>query len=292
MRLALLLMTAGCALPGLALARRSDLQPLADGIQRVLYWTGIPLVVVVLSGAPVRSAGLAVGVAIACLSLTAVAARLYARRRFADHGERAAFTLSAFWPNSGWLGLPVAVAVLGSGALPSALLYSSVASGPHNFVVGGSVAAAGRPSGAKVGLLASVRHNHYLPAIALGLAWAFSGLPRSGVLSSTAGWIALATAGPAFFAFGIILANAPKRPDRDTFAALGLRLGLSPALLLATTPFVFVPRPFLLQAGMATGLSTLTMAGAHGLPSARIAPTIAWGTALVVGIATAWAAFS
>ncbi len=190
MRLALLLMTAGCALPGLALARRSDLRPLADSIQRVLYWTGIPLVVIVLSGAPVRSAGLAVGVAIACLSLTAVAARTYARRRFADHGERAAFTLSAFWPNSGWLGLPVAVAVLGSAALPSALLYSSVASGPHNFVVGGSVAAAGRPRGAKVGLLASVRHNHYLPAIALGLAWAFSGLPRSAVLSSTAGWIA------------------------------------------------------------------------------------------------------
>ena len=43
---------------------------------------------------------------------------------------------------------------------------------------------------------------------------------------------------------------------------------------------------------MATGLSTLTMAGAHGLPSTRIAPTIAWGTALVVGMATAWAAFT
>src|SRR2546423_1258128 len=80
-------------------------------------------------------------------------------------------------------------------------------------------------------------------------------------LAHVAAGYSLVGAPIAFFAFGLTLARTPLAPDRDVWAAVALRLGLSPLLLLATTPFVAVPRAFLVQASMATSLSSLSFAG-------------------------------
>ena len=174
------------------------------------------------------------------------------------------------WPRSG--GTPAGSAspspspCSGRARCRPALLYANVASAPHNFLVGGTIAAShGRRVTART-LLAAFRRNHYLLPTAIGLAWAVSGLPRPPGTASLSAWLAPVVALPAFFALGLILSRVPLRPDRDTYAALVIRLGLSPVLLLSMTPFLAVPRPFLVQAGMATGLNTLSFAGEHGLP--------------------------
>jgi malonate transporter len=233
-----------------------------------------------------------VAAATAGLFTTALVAGAYARTRFSESADRAAFTLSAFWGNTGWLGVPVTVALLGTDAMPAALLYASVASAPHNFLVGGTIAASHGRRVSPATLLAAARRNHYLLPTALGVTWALSGLPRPGGTATVLSYLTPVVALPAFFALGLVLARVPLTPDRDTWAALVIRLGLSPVLLLAATPFLAVPRPFLVQAGMATGLNTLSFAGEHGLPVRRIAPTIAWSTILVLLGATAWMALA
>jgi hypothetical protein len=284
------ILLAAALVPGFALGRRGPRPRLQAAIWRGLYWGWMPVVVLSLAGAPLASAGLAVAAGTAGLLTTALVAGAYARKRFGSSAERAAFTLSAFWGNTGWLGVPLTVALLGTGALPAAILYASVASAPHNFLVGGTIAAShGRRITART-VLAAARRNHYLLPTLLGLAWAASGAPRPPGSSSAVAWLAVGAAVAGFFGLGLILARVPLAPDRDVCAALAIRLGLSPALLLAATPFLAVPRPFLLQAGMATGLNTLSFAGKHDLPLRRIAPTIAWGTVLVVLAASAWLA--
>jgi predicted permease len=284
------LLLALAILPGFLLGRRGTPPALARDIQRVIYWGWLPIVPLALAGAPLASAGLAVAAGTAGLFTTAIVAGAYARRRFPESADRAAFTLAAFWGNTGWLGVPVTVALLGTGALPAALLYANVASAPHNFLVGGTIAAShGRRVTGRT-LLAAFRRNHYLLPTAIGLAWAVSGVPRPPGTGSLLAWLAPVVALPAFFALGLILARVPLRPDRDTYAALVIRLGLSPVLLLSMTPFLAVPRPFLVQAGMATGLNTLNFAGEHGLPVRLVAPTIAWSTMLVLTGAAVWLA--
>jgi predicted permease len=286
----LLPLVLGCAfVPGLVLGRRADRSALARSIWRVLYWAGLPVVPIVLAAAPVAAAGPAVLAATASLIALTLLARAYARVRFESSAERAAFTLSAFWPNTGWLGVPVSVAVLGPGAIPTALLYANVASGPHNFLVGGTIAASHRGEGLRSVLGAAVRRNHYLVPTLIGVAWALLDVPHPHALAHVASTWALVSAPLAFFAFGIVIARAPIAPDGDVWAAVLLRVGLSPLLLLATTPFVAIPRAFVLQASMATGLSTLSFAGEHGLPLRRLAPPIAWSTALVLAAACLWA---
>jgi predicted permease len=290
MRLALPLLL-GCAFaPGFALGRTGDRAALAAAIYRVLYWSWLPAVPIVLAAAPLRQAGGAVAAATVCLLCLTLLARAYARRRFESRAERAAFTLSAFWPNTGWLGLPVSVAILGPGVVPAALLYSNVASGPHNFLVGGTIAASHRGGGLRDGLRHAVLRNHYLLPTLVGVAWALAHVPHPTHVASLLGHAAVVTAIPAFFAFGLVLARVPVAPDRDVWAALALRLLVSPLLLLVAGLAVDVPRAFFLQAAMATGLSTLSFAGEHGLPLRRIAPAIAWSTALVLAGASLWLA--
>jgi predicted permease len=267
--------------PGFLLARRQHPHALArDHLWRLMYWLGVITLPVLLASAPIRDAGPAVFASTGCLLCVVTAASAYGRWRYRSSAERTAFTLSAFWPNTGWLGMPVCAALLGSSSLPTAALYASLASAPHNMLVGGSLAAAHTHRG-----LAAVRagllRNRLLLPVLVGLAWAASGIGTFG-LGYPARWLAVASAFPAFLALGMTLGSLDLRPDRDVGAALVLRLGLSPALLLAASLVIHVPQAFLVQAGMATGLTTLTMSAEHGLPQGHIARCVAWSTALVL----------
>ena len=267
--------------PGFALARRHHPHAVArDRLWRAMYWLGVFTLPVLLASAPIREAGPAVFASTGCLLLVVAAAIGYGRWRYPTSAERAAFTLSAFWPNTGWLGLPVCAALLGTSSLPTAALYASLASAPHNMLVGGSLAAAHRHSGFAA-LRAAVLRNRLLPPVAVGLLWAASGVGTFG-LGHPARSLALFAAFPAFLALGLTLGSLDLRPDRDVGAALVLRLGLSPALLLAASLAIHVPEAFLVQAGMATGLNTLTMSAEHGLPQGHIARCVAWSTGIVL----------
>ena len=267
--------------PGFLLARGSHAHEVTrDRLWRLIYWVGVCTLPVLLASAPIRAAGPAVFAAFGCLVCVTTAASIYGRHRYPASAERAAFTLSALWPNTGFLGLPVCAALLGSSSLPTAALYSSLASAPHNMLVGGSVAASHTHSG-KAALRSALLHNRFVLPVVVGLVWAASGVGTFG-LGGPARMVALASAFPAFLALGLTLGNLNLRPDRDVGAALALRLVLSPALLLGASVVIHVPEAFLIQAGMATGLNTLTMSVEHGLPQGHIARCVAWSTGLVL----------
>ena len=171
-------------------------------------------------------------------------------------------------------------ALLGSSSLPTAALYSSLASAPHNMLVGGSLAASHTQSG-MAAVRSALLHNRFVIPVMVGLIWAASGVGTFG-LGGPARMVALASAFPAFLALGLTLGNLNLKPDRDVGAALALRLVLSPALLLGASLVIHVPEAFLIQAGMATGLNTLTMSAEHGLPQSHIARCVAWSTGVVL----------
>lgn len=278
---------AGAVVPGFVAARRGAGEALATPIWRFLYWSGVPAAPVMLSAAPLDRAGPAALAAAAALAVVLVPAGLYARRRFVDGRERAAFTLSAFMPNSGWLGLPLVLMLLGPGALPAAALYNSLVGGLVCPPLGVAIAAGHRHAGRRR-LEQALRGNPFLAAAVVGALWALLPLPHPALLLTAASWWVMLTAVPAFFAFGVALAQAPLRLDADVAAAVLLRLLAAPLALAACSLVVPVPRAFLLLAAMATGLSTLTYAGEHDLPLQRITPAIAWSTALVLSAAAAW----
>jgi predicted permease len=257
-------------------------------VWRALYWTGIPLQGVLLTAAPIREAGAAtLGAALAILALL-VPAGVYARRRFRDRREGAAFTLSVYWGNLGWLGLPASAAVFGTDALPAAVLYMAVAAAPQHFLVGPTLAAhaagSGGPSGPRGWARAAAR-NHYLPVTVLGVAYAAAGLPAPGPLLDAAEAVVIAQAAPAFFAFGIVMVRAARRVDRDLFAAVGGRMVLGPAALVPVAALVEVPQAFWLQAAAASGMTPLALAAQHGLPRERLAAAVLWSTVLFAGLA-------
>jgi len=65
--------------------------------------------------------------------------------------------------------------------------------------------------------------------------------------------------------------------------ALGLRLALAPAIMLALSESVHeVPESFLPQAAMASAINGLVIAHEYGLDRGLVASVIAWSTAIVV----------
>jgi malonate transporter len=270
-------------MPGFLLARHHHPHALArDRLWRVMYWLGVITLPVLLASAPIRKAGPAVLAATGCLLCVVAVASAYGRWRYRTSAERTVFTLSAFWPNTGWLGMPVCAVLLGPSSLPAAALYASVASAPHNMLVGGSLAAAHTHRGLAA-MRAALLSNRLLLPVLIGLAWAASGIGTFG-LGNPARWVAVFSAFPAFVALGLTLGSLNLRPDRDVGAALVLRLGLSPALLIGASLVIHVPEAFLIQAGMATGLNALSMSAEHGLPQGHIARCVAWSTGLVLAV--------
>ena len=249
-------------------------------------WSGI-----VLADAPVEQVGTPLLIAVAALTGVTGLAWLYARRAFPAAAERAAFTLTVLWPNTGSLGIPIALAALGPDMVPTAVLYSALVVAPLSWVLGGSMAA--HLGDNERGLrLRGILRNHGLLPIALGLAWALASLPAPATLSSFAQVGLVLLSFVAFLAAGLTLARARVRLDRDVGVAVALRVGVSPSLLLAATPLVPIPRAFVLQAAMASGLSTFNLARVHGLPIDRIAGAFAWSTGAVLVAATCWLALS
>jgi predicted permease len=104
------------------------------------------------------------------------------------------------------------------------------------------------------------------------------------------GQLALTALLPVGFAvLGVYLGGQPdrrlwQRPDRGMCAAIGLRMGIAPALfaLLATLTHG-VPTAFYLQAAAPTGLNALITSHVHGLDSNYTATVVTWST--LIGLA-------
>jgi predicted permease len=203
--------------------------------------------------------------------------------------------------NSGYLGLPMTVALLGPRELSPAVAYDQLVGAPmlllFGFGVGATFGAATGDSAA-LRLRAFVSRNPPLLAVIAGLIAPASLAPTVLVHASRLVVIALLPLG--FFAVGINLSaerrqeGAPllERPDRRVMMSVGLRLLVAPLVLAGISALIIrLPSAYVLQAAMPTGVNTLIVGHAYGFDLRFIATAIVWSTAavLLIGLVIALA---
>jgi predicted permease len=197
--------------------------------------------------------------------------------------------------NSGYLGYPLTVALLGRHALPTAVLYDVLVTGPCLLLGAFAVGAAfGTRSGEgpRERLLAFFTRNPPLFAAVAGLLAPKSLAPTALVDFSQALVVAILPIG--FFAVGATLAeNAeqgqlpmPPPLTRPVLVAAVSRLVVAPALLmLFAAPLIDLPAAYRLMSAMPTGINSMVVAHAYGLDMEITAEAVAWSTAVVVAAA-------
>jgi predicted permease len=194
--------------------------------------------------------------------------------------------------NTGYLGLPVVSATLGVHQLTSAVAYDQLISSPVFLLVGFAIGAVfgtrgGGPLGSR--LRTYLARNPPLLAVLAGLLTPASVVPNGLLNVSHVLVIAMLPLG--FFVVGISLSAERReehaallaRPDRRIAAAIALRLMTVPLILLAVSGAVIaLPRAYLVQAAMPTGVNSLIVGHAYGLDQGLIATAIVWTTIVVV----------
>jgi predicted permease len=278
-------------------------RPLAAGraarrsLMLMLYVLIPPLIFVNLAASEIdveHGVGLALGlVAVSAAALLAwwLASRVL---RLAPH-RTGAVVAAVLCMNTGYLGYPLTVALLGRDELSTAVLYDVMVSGPSlllgAFAVGAAFGAkAGEGPGERV--RAFFTRNPPLYAAVAGLLAPAALAPDIAVDLSQALIVAILPIG--FFAVGATLAeNAehgrlpmPPPLTRPVAVALVVRLAVAPALLIAlAAPLIDLPTPYLLLAAMPTGLNSMVVAHAYGLDMEITAESVVWSTAIVVAAA-------
>ncbi len=197
--------------------------------------------------------------------------------------------------NTGYLGYPLAVALLGRDQLSTAVLYDVLVTGPCLLLGAFAVGAA---FGTKAGetprerVRAFFTRNPPLYAAIAGLLAPEALAPDALVDISQALIVAILPIG--FFAVGATLAeNAehgelpmPPPMTKPVALAIGTRLAVVPALLmLLAAPLIDLPAAYRLLSAMPSGLNSLVIAHAYGLDMEITAEAVTWSTAIVVGAA-------
>lgn len=206
--------------------------------------------------------------------------------------RQGALIASVMQANTGYVGLPLVLVLLGSHQLAAGAAYDALVTNPVLFLgVFGVGAAFGTRAGEGVRdrLRAFLLRNPPLLAALAALAAPAGAAPDALVDASRVAVIAFVPLG--FFAVGVTLAQEaeegalafPPPLSAPVAGALVLRLLAAPALLLAlAAPLVALPGAFLLMAAMPTGVNTLVVAHVYGLDLRIAAGAIAWSTAIVV----------
>ena len=204
-----------------------------------------------------------------------------------------ALIIAVVLANTGYLGLPLATALLGTDELGTAIVFDQLVSGPMVYLAGFAVGAA---FGTRAGegwrgrLRAFFTRNPVLPAVALGLIAPDALAPEAAI--AIAGYVVIALLPVGFFVLGVNLAaeaqdsgvRALPSFTRPVAVALVLRMGVAPGLLLlASVALVGLPDAYLLQAAMPSGINGLVVAHAYGLDVRVTAGAIAWSTLAAVG---------
>ena len=239
----------------------------------------------------------ALGLALCVAATVGGVAWLIARRALhASQQTAGSVVIASTQGNTGYLGLPVTVALLGTGALGTAIAYDAVLS-VATLLIGG--AAIGAAVGERAGTGARERTRSFLVrnppliAVVLGLLAPDALAPQALVDISHVAAVALAPLG--FFALGAILAGEaeegqfafPPPLTKPVGVAVVLKIVVTPLLLLAVAaPLLALPKAFLLQAAMPCGVNGLVIAHAYGLDLRTTAAAIAWSTPLVLVGAT------
>jgi malate permease and related proteins len=252
-----------------------------------------------------EAGGLVIGW-VAILAAGGLAWLIGARFLRLDRPATGSLIVATLVPNSGYLGYPLVLSLLGSDALGEAVVYDIVVPAPSLLLLGfGAGAAFGTKAGEGFGdrVIAFFTRNPPLYAAVAGLLVPNSFAPDVLVDISRGFVIALLPIG--FFAVGAVLAEevedttkrvAPRLRLRSALAyelgspldppvaaSILLRLLIAPGLLLLLSlPFIDLPGPYLLLAAMPCGINTLLVAHVYGLDSKLAAQAVAWTTAFAI----------
>ena len=275
--------------------RLSGARAAAHTMLRLMLYVLVPFVSFVNIAHLHVTVGAGVGLGFAYVVISAAGLAAWAVGRFwlrLGSPVIGALICSVIIVNTGYLGLPTTVALLGPKALGSAVAYDQLVSGPMLFLVGFGVGAAfGTRAGAggRARLKAFLTRNPPLIAVIAGLLAPAALAPAPLVRASHVVVAGLLVLG--FFAVGVNL-SAERRedaapllglPDQRVAVALGLRL-LVPPLLLAGFSAVAIrlPTAYLLEAAMPTGVTSLVIGHAYGLDQRLIATIIVWSTGVAL----------
>ena len=202
---------------------------------------------------------------------------------------------AALLANTGYLGLPLTVTLLGTHQLAAAVAYDALVGAVLMTVVGFGVGAAfgdRAGSGARERLRAYMLRNPVLIAVVLGLLAPDSLAPDITTHISRVVAVSLAPIG--FFALGVHLMH--ERDDGTLVFpgmspalawTIALRLVVAPAVVaLCSILLVRAPDAYLLEAAMPCGITTLVIAHAYGLDLRLASASVAWTTGIAVLAAT------
>jgi malate permease and related proteins len=236
------------------------------------------------------------GLALVAVSLTGVFTWWMASRVLHLSRPQVGATVCAVLSvNTGYLGYPLTVALLGRGELSTAVLYDVIVTGPSLLLGAFAVGAA---FGTKAGdtprdrVRAFFTRNPPLYAAIAGLLAPSALAPGFLVDASQVLIVAILPIG--FFAVGATLAEGAEHGELPlpppltppVLLTLGARLLMVPALLmLLAAPLIDLPSAYRLMSAMPTGLNAMVVSHAYGLDNQIVAEAVAWSTAIVVGAA-------
>jgi predicted permease len=260
----------------------------------ILYFLLPPVIFFNLAAANIDlDHGIGLGLALLANSLTAVLVWWVASRVLKlSRNQVGAAICAVLVVNTGYLGYPLSVALLGRDQLSIAVLYDVLVSGPCLLLGAFAVGAA---FGTKAGetprqrVAAFFTRNPPLYAAIAGLLAPSALAPSALVDISQALVIAILPIG--FFAVGATLAEGAEHGElpmpppltRPVVLVLVSRLAIMPALLmLLAAPLIDLPATYRLLSAMPTGLNTMVVSHAYGLDNQIVAEAVTWSTAIVV----------
>lgn len=240
--------------------------------------------------------GVGLGLGILTVSLTSLLVWFISSRIFKlPRHQVGAMVCTVLVANTGYLGYPLSVALLGRDQLSTAVLYDVLVSGPCLLLGAFAVGAA---FGTKAGesprerVYAFLTRNPPLYAAVAGLLAPKALAPDLLVDLSQALVIAILPVG--FFAVGATLAEGaehgelpiPPPINRQVVVSVVAKLAVMPALLmLLAAPLIDLPAAYRLLAAMPTGLNAMVVSHTYGLDNQIVAEAVTWSTAIVVAAA-------
>jgi len=269
-------------------------EAIAQRILGLMLWVLLPPVIFFNIATLELTAKVGAGIGFAYAALLTVLAGAYLLGTYVLRLPRpavGALMVASALANTGYLGLPFSAALFGLDELPNAIAYDIVVSTLALVTIGFSIGAgfgtvAERPRERAVSFFS---RNPPLWAGAAALIAPAVLTPDWAVDASKVVVFAILPLG--FFVVGVTLAaeaedGGLRFPPPFTWpvaVALGLRLALAPAIMLALSESVHeVPESFLPQAAMASAINALVIAHEYGLDRGLVASVIAWSTAIVV----------
>lgn len=227
---------------------------------------------------------------------------LVARRLALDDARRPVYAFAAGCTNTGFLGIPLAGALLGPGALVTAVLYDFTTT--INIFTFGVAALDRSSSRLALGRLLRNLLNPMFLALVFGVGWAATGLRLPSPLERLLSLTGNATTPLAMMALGHMLYSARGEapvPVAQWMSLSAIRLALAPLLMLGAVWWLPLPEEAkavcVLQAAMPTAMLTAILAQQYGADhhfgvraafattvlSLGSLPLVAWGVARAFG---------